>query len=697
MTTKLNDAIKKGNIKIINMLLKSGSLVDNDSLELAIKTGNIEIIDKIVEYGAPYDNDSLNFAINTRNKKIVDKIVEYGAPYDNDSLELAIKTENIEIINRIVKYGAPITDSSLEQAIKTEDIKIVNKIIEMEAPNNFFNLELAIKTENIEIIDKIIKYGKEKGIQFTRDIINLAIGTKNIKVIDVYYLFNDFFCTCHNECAQNVSENLFRDCGSDEYSENYCKNDDIYKDFYDKGCNNGNCIQDVIPELIKDCGDDSCSSWEKHCYEDDVYEERTCYDKGCSEGSCSSELTTEKLKVENCLFGCEDGACTDECSKDSDCSDDYYSDKYCKNDDVYYKFHNFFCKTGSCNEDTAETLFQDCGNDYCEDWSENYCRGDDIYQKKTCYEKGCKDENCYSNSYEEEKLIEKCPGTCEYGECKEECYDSKWKCLDSGYDSGTKLSSYVISFSGKAGHEASLNSLCGKSGAYYIYNSTGVIKIKTPELPEEGNYLFSFKYETGTKDQNYEKFRVECGTKKYDFPDVYKDNEKYREISIACDFKEGVNYIKFISTGKDSAHFEEFKISNCNMHDSCEGADFSISVNMSVVGEKCHSSNKINDSKIINIPSAGEYSVLGLVSRGNPGQCQTNEDFRLIIKKELGPETHDDADACAISSRYEYLGDFDFLKGDNELLMRTVAICPPDNSPNSVRVNEFCLFKNLDD
>jgi cysteine-rich repeat protein len=132
---------------------------------------------------------------------------------------------------------------------------------------------------------------------------------------------------------------------------------------------------------------------------------------------------------------------------------------------------------------------------------------------------------------------------------------------------------------------------------------------------------------------------------------------------------------------------------NCSLEiPDCVDADYEYNVNMSVVGENCHPSNHTIDSTLINVPLGARYSVEGEVWRGNPGQCQTNEDFYLEVNSELGPETSDDADPCAISVRLDFLGEFNFTSGLNNIKMHTASTCPPDTHANSVDLKKLCLF-----
>ena len=69
-----------------------------------------------------------------------------------------------------------------------------------------------------------------------------------------------------------------------------------------------------------------------------------------------------------------------QCTTDSQCSSDYYSDKYCSSDDVYKDLHNFSCVSGSCEENITKELVEECEDD-CEDGKctedKSWCEGDE--------------------------------------------------------------------------------------------------------------------------------------------------------------------------------------------------------------------------------------------------------------------------------------------------------------------------------
>ncbi|MCP3684837.1 MAG: DUF4215 domain-containing protein [bacterium] len=134
--------------------------------------------------------------------------------------------------------------------------------------------------------------------------------------------------------------------------------------------------------------------------------------------------------------------------------------------------------------------------------------------------------------------------------------------------------------------------------------------------------------------------------------------------------------------------------SSCDVEDvDCSDADYVYDVDMIVVGDNCLSGwDHPQDQVLLHVPEGGSYEVKGEVWRGHPGQCQTNEDFFLEINGGYGPETDDDALACAGTVRLDDLGVFDFTSGTNDVFMNTAAQCPPDTHPNSVKLMKICLY-----
>jgi hypothetical protein len=149
------------------------------------------------------------------------------------------------------------------------------------------------------------------------------------------------------------------DCDED-YEEKICQDNDVYLNIFDYSCLDNECILDLTNELNEDCGEDEYGQWGNYCEGDEVWKSRYYANKGCSQGECFIGTVTQKEYVKDCENGCYDGTCYQVCEDDNDCEDDYYSENYCKNDDVYKDLHEFSCTGDECLEEITNKLVEEC-------------------------------------------------------------------------------------------------------------------------------------------------------------------------------------------------------------------------------------------------------------------------------------------------------------------------------------------------
>jgi len=60
-----------------------------------------------------------------------------------------------------------------------------------------------------------------------------------------------------------------------------------------------------------------------------------------------------------------------------------------------------------------------CGSNYCDNFGGNYCKNGNVYHSRTCYNRGCSSNTCFSNSYTDEQLVQTCSANqfCSSGQC----------------------------------------------------------------------------------------------------------------------------------------------------------------------------------------------------------------------------------------------------------------------------------------
>jgi len=194
--------------------------------------------------------------------------------------------------------------------------------------------------------------------------------------------------SCNGDLGSWSSWSLYDDCSSDEYCTDddptcnscgyhttyKCYNNDVY--WYDN-CNNRE-------EKRFECGEDGYG--DNYCYDNDVY--RDLIARGCSGNSCF-ETTVGKQKVQECgAAGCSNGQCAGECAgtdtscgsypncnncnNNDGCYGNYYRNYYCKSNSEGCKYTSDYCGDCSCScggYNVAETT----ANGNCNDGKDNDC------------------------------------------------------------------------------------------------------------------------------------------------------------------------------------------------------------------------------------------------------------------------------------------------------------------------------------
>jgi len=174
----------------------------------------------------------------------------------------------------------------------------------------------------------------------------------------------------------------------------------------------------VTPVCVKneDCGESSFNDSSSYCKDNKVYKKRTYYNKECLSGSCFSSTSVEEIKVSECSFGCLNGGCIFECSKNSDCGINRYSDPYCLNNDAYHLVFNYSCTYGKCIKNVSEEFVKDCGNDEITPWKPE-CDGNNLWNVREKIGNGCLDGFCFHKSDFQKQYLDYCDFGCENGAC----------------------------------------------------------------------------------------------------------------------------------------------------------------------------------------------------------------------------------------------------------------------------------------
>ncbi len=256
-----------------------------------------------------------------------------------------------------------------------------------------------------------------------------------------------------------------------DYATDFCTDSHTLKEAF-LDCDIGN---DDLYYKIKDCNDfDFYGDYEYYCIYNKVKKHQRFSDIGCGDGACEEISNTyineqvisqlgdsdycakRKQGVNNDWAGCtlceendydcdsnsecssglqckgtlgpssSDGCCSTNAKWDSSlkiCCISHYSHT-CYDNDVYYY--------DSCGIKEDKAL--ECGEDSCGSFGNNYCKNGDVYKKRTCYDRGCSNNDCFSHSSIDEQLVQDCDYDCSNGQCipKPACFSNS-DCGTDGY------------------------------------------------------------------------------------------------------------------------------------------------------------------------------------------------------------------------------------------------------------------------
>lgn len=167
-------------------------------------------------------------------------------------------------------------------------------------------------------------------------------------------------------------------------------------------------------ELFQDCGVDEWTD-NYQCL-GSTWLQRQKIIRWCSDGTCQQSTTYQNYQDCSALSQiCQNNQCV------------YgYTNRYlsCYDNDLYW-FDSYYGR---------QEKYQDCGDSYCTDSGYNYCVGNSVYRQRTCYNRGCAGNACYSTTtYSDTQLVQTCGygQTCQSGYCTGSyCECSSGLCCD---------------------------------------------------------------------------------------------------------------------------------------------------------------------------------------------------------------------------------------------------------------------------
>lgn len=220
-------------------------------------------------------------------------------------------------------------------------------------------------------------------------------GNRYCKDGNAYSSYREYYCSS-NECVSRSSEKLIEQCNfgcsvgtcitcnqtacqakSGFYGDKFCRDNDIRGTYREYSCSSTQgCTFTETERTVETCKDSTCT--DGRCglcdpsvcnSQDGFYDDEFCNidrdvykvyrDYSCDLDRCVFKRT--EIRVANCSFGCDSGKCTATvCDAGCDSKDGYSGQPYCKGNDIYRKYRDYFCALNACDFNETERKIESC-------------------------------------------------------------------------------------------------------------------------------------------------------------------------------------------------------------------------------------------------------------------------------------------------------------------------------------------------
>ncbi len=250
--------------------------------------------------------------------------------------------------------------------------------------------------------------------------------------------------------------------------------------------------------------------------------------------------------------------------------------------------------TGSCDADCGASCESnaDCPADSCEETFDDFCQGSMLvdYDNNNRLDQ----DSITITNYADNICTQGCACTdntaacappaiaprCVSGVCGASCssdadcgagFDQQ-RCLEENKGSGS-LSDVVVAVEGQAGFAAIGDSwCCGEQGEYYVRNY-GSLTLRTPSLPGQGPYAFSFAFRLPDAAQPIEYLEIVCGSgpseRTYEISGTELESIAASQDNpngftwytpLECSFSQGHNEVHVYSESMTTVHLTAMRI-----------------------------------------------------------------------------------------------------------------------------------------
>lgn len=172
-------AAERGNMEMMETLLRSGALMTDKTLHLAVTSGNYDLMRLLLDKGAFIPDKTLQFAVTREDYELMRLLLDRGADVNSNSasklglnttpLAEAIRLKSVDAIELIQRYGPVRLDdptqfsAALNAASQVGDLTFIERLIQLggqaRAKDLGIALAIAIKEGQNEVAVRLLDVG----------------------------------------------------------------------------------------------------------------------------------------------------------------------------------------------------------------------------------------------------------------------------------------------------------------------------------------------------------------------------------------------------------------------------------------------------------------------------------------------------------------------------------------------------------
>lgn len=158
-TADLDLAIALNSIEVLNLMLSRGAIPNSQQLQLALSQNKLDIAEALLAHNAPIAAGYLDQAVNAMNLPLTELLIKYGAQSNAGQLNNAIQANNKPMVALLLTTQTP-DQNSYQLAVEKNDLALFSMIsttgvvLESDLPS-----QKAIDLNNIDLLKQTLLSG----------------------------------------------------------------------------------------------------------------------------------------------------------------------------------------------------------------------------------------------------------------------------------------------------------------------------------------------------------------------------------------------------------------------------------------------------------------------------------------------------------------------------------------------------------